>query len=124
VAPLLIQFVAPSSLVRETHRASALPMVRNGPPGTFVLLPEAGIRISLPTDQILSADDSGGSVRVAFGGMRFVGEEGRTLVFVRERELHPEAQLSPERSHTMRLDSTWLAAVIEHGQPVWTARAG
>src|SRR4029453_7059704 len=64
--PLLIDFVAPSSLFREDNRVSPLPIVGNGPPGTFVVV--ANIRISLPTDQIVIADDSAGYARVGFGG--------------------------------------------------------
>src|SRR5438132_13045586 len=65
---LLIDFVAPTALLREEHRPSTLPIVGNGPPGTFVLFPN-GLRVSLPTDQIVFADDTGGHARVGFGGM-------------------------------------------------------
>ena len=53
--PLLIDFVAPTSLLREPNRTSALPVIGNGPPGTFVLFPMASecrclpIRLSSPT---------------------------------------------------------------------------
>jgi hypothetical protein len=118
--PLVIDFAAPTSLLREQHRLSALPIIGNGPPGTFVLFPQ-GLRVSLPTDQILFADDSGGHARVGFGGMRFVGlQEGR-LVFSRIRELFPEDQLSPARSHTMRLDPQWVATISVEGRLVWPA---
>ena len=116
--PLLIDFAASTSLLREQDRASALPIVGNGPPGTFVLFPD-GLRVSLPTDQIVFADDSGGHARVGFGGMRFVGSEEGHLVFVRVRELFPEAQLSPSRSHKMRLDPRWVATISVNGRPVW-----
>ena len=116
--PLLIQFKAPSSFLREQDRPSALPIVGNGPPGTFVLFPN-GLRVSLPTDQIIFADDTGGHVRVGFGGMRFVGSEEGHLVFIRIRELFPEDQLSPARSHTMRLEPGWVAAISADGRPVW-----
>jgi len=54
--------------------------------------------------------------------MRMVGlEEGR-LVFVRVRELFPEDRLSPDRSHTMRLDPQWVAAISVDGQAVWPAQ--
>ena len=102
--PLLIDFAAPSSVLREQNRTSALPILGNGPPGTFVLFP-SGYKVSLPTDQIVFADDTGGHARVEFGGMGFVGLEEGHLVFVRIRELFPEDQLSPARSHTMRLES-------------------
>ena len=115
---LLIDFATPSSLLREQNRPSALPIVGNGPPGTFVVFPN-GFRVSLPTDQIVFADDLGGHARVEFGGIRFVGLEGERLVFVRFRELFAEDQLSPARSHTMLLDPIWVAAVLVDGRPVW-----
>jgi len=115
---VLVDFAAPSTLLRERDRPSALPIAGNGPPGTFVVFP-GGLRVSLPTDQIVSADDSSGHARVAFGGMRFVGLEGEQLVFVRFRELFPEDRLSPARSHTMRLDQRWVAALAVDGRQVW-----
>ena len=116
--PLLVEFTQPSSLLLEQHRVSALPIIGNGPPGTFVLFPH-GLRVSLPTDQIVLADDSDGHARVGFGGMRFVGSEDGWLVCIRIRELHPEDQLSPDRSHTMRLDPQWVATISENGSRVW-----
>ena len=118
VPPLLIDFAARTSLHRESDRASALRIIGNGPPGTFVLFPH-GLRVSLPTDQIVVAEDAGGHARVGFGGMQFVGLEEGQLVFVRVRELFPEDQLSPARSHTMRLEPTWVATVSVDGRPVW-----
>ncbi len=116
--PLVIEFVTPTSLLLEPDRVSDLPIVGNGPPGTFVLFPD-GLRVSLPTDQIASADDSAGCVRAGFGGMRFVGCEDGQLVFVRMRELYPEDQLSPARSHTMRLDPRWVRTITAEGSRVW-----
>ena len=78
-----------------------------------------GLRISLPTDQVVYADDSSGHARVGFGGMQFVGADAEHLVFVRIREVLPEDQLSPARSHTMRLDSQLVATVTVEGRPVW-----
>jgi hypothetical protein len=116
--PLLVDFAEPTSVLREQHRTSTLPIVGNGPPGTFVLFPN-GLRVSLPTDQIVFADDTDGHARVGFGGMRFVGcEEGR-LVFIRTRELFPEDQLSPARSHKMLLDPQWVVAISVDGRRVW-----
>jgi hypothetical protein len=118
--PLLIDFAAPTSLLREAHRPSSIPIIGNGPPGTFVLFPN-GFRVSLPTDQIVFADDTSGHARVGLGGMQFEGlKEGR-LVFVRVRDLFPEDQLSPARSHTMRLDPRWVATISVDGRPVWPA---
>ena len=116
--PLLIDFTSQSSIVRERNRVSPLRIVGNGPPGTFVHFPN-GLRVSLPTDQVVFADDTGGYARVGFGGMQFVGPEAGHLMFVRIRELLPEDQLSPDRSHTMRLDANWVAVVAEYGRPVW-----
>ena len=116
--PLLIDFAAPSSIFREPNRISALRIIGNGPPGTFVIFPH-GLRVSLPTDQIVFADDTIGHARVGFGGMRFAGVEEGQLVFMRVRELFPEDQLSPARSHTMRLSSQWVTTVSVDGRPVW-----
>src|SRR5258706_10604139 len=117
--PLLIDFATPSSIFREQDRASALPIVGNGPPGTFVLFPN-GLRVSLPTDQIVFADDADRHARVGFGGMRFVGLEEGHLVFIRIRDLFPKDQLSPARSHTMRLDSRWVTTISVNGRSVWS----
>jgi hypothetical protein len=116
----VVEFAAPSSLSRETTRLSDLRIVGNGPPGTFVILPH-GVKISLPTDQIVAADDADGQARVEFGGMRFVGFEDGWLIFVRVRELWPDDQLSPARSHRMMLDPAWVAAVLVDGRPAWRA---
>ena len=118
MVPLLIDFTTPSSLLHEQDRRSALPIVGNGPPGTFVLFPDR-IKVSLPTDQIICADDAGGHAQVGFGGMSFVGQEGTELVFVRIRELFPEDQLSPDRSHTMRLDVQRVVSVRVEGRVAW-----
>jgi hypothetical protein len=118
--PLLIDFATPSSIFRERNRKSTLRIIGNGPPGTFVLFPN-GLRVSLPTDQIVFADDTAGHARVGFGGMQFVGLEGGHLVFVRFRELVPEEQLSPDRSHTMRLDAQRVATVSVGGRAVWVS---
>ena len=117
--PLLIDFAAPSSIFRERDRISALRIIGNGPPGTFVIFPN-GLRVSLPTDQIVFADDADGHARVGFGGMQFAGSDDGRLVFVRIRELVPEDRLSPDRSHTMRLDSAWVTTVTVDGRAVWS----
>jgi hypothetical protein len=117
---LTVDFIAPTTLLREQHRTSTLPIIGNGPPGTFVVFPN-GLRVSLPTDQIVCADETSGSVRVAFGGMQFIGLEAGQLVFIRVRELFPEDQLSPDRSHTMRLDPQWVANISVDGRSLWRA---
>ena len=97
--PLLIVFAAPSSLVVERDRPSQFPILGNGPPGTFVLFP-GRLRVSLPTDQVVSADDTGGYAKVGFGGMRFTGMASGRLVFVRERDLYPvEPALARSQPH-------------------------
>jgi len=116
--PLLIDFATPSSIFREHNRISPLRIIGNGPSGTFVVFPD-GLRVSLPTDQIVFADDTGGHARVGFGGMQFVGAEEGHLVFMRIRELLPEDQLSPARSHTRLLDSHWVTTISVDGRRVW-----
>lgn len=116
--PLLIEFARGTSLYREGNLVSDLPIVQNGPPGTFVIFPD-GLRVSLPTDQIVHAGDDGGAARVGFGGMSFAGMDAGRLTFYRVLELHPEERLSPDRSHTMLLNPEWVAAVSESGRQVW-----
>jgi hypothetical protein len=115
---LLIDFATPSSIFRERNRISPLRIIGNGPPGTFVDFPD-GLRVSLPTDQIVFADDTRGYARVGFGGMQFVGADEGHLVFTRIREPFPEDQLSPARSHTMRLELQWVATIFVDGRLVW-----
>jgi hypothetical protein len=116
--PLLIEFAAHTSLYRERDLVSALPIIRNGPPGTFVVFP-GGLRVSLPTDQIVFADDTDGRARLAFGGMSFAGTEEGRLVFRRVRDLQPEEQLSPARSHKMILEAHLVSSIRVDGQHVW-----
>ena len=116
--PLLVEFVRHTALYRERDRVSTLPIVGNGPPGTFVVFPD-GVRVSLPTDQIVFAEDSGDRARVGFGGMSFAGTEDGRLIFLRVRELHPEDRLSPARSHKMSLDPQRVSSIHVDGRPVW-----
>jgi hypothetical protein len=118
-APLVVAFAPGSSLHREQDRVSHLPIHRNGPPGTFVRV--AGVRISLPTDQIVAVHETDSGVVVGFGGMRFTGLEDGRLTFLRVRDLWPEDCLSPARSWTMRLEPQCIAAVHENGSQVWPA---
>jgi hypothetical protein len=115
--PLLVEFVAGSSLELEQDRPSQLAIHRNGPPGTFVRL--GRLRISLPTDQIVCVHEQNGAVIVGFGGMRFSEIRDGRLTFVRVRDLRPEAELSPARSWTMTLEPEWIAAVYDHGCRAW-----
>ncbi len=120
--PVRVDFVAPSSLLKERDRPSALPIVGNGPPGTFVVFPD-GLRVSLPTDQIVAIDDHAGAVRATFGGMRFVSSESGQLIFDRVREMLPDAQLSPSRSHRMVLDQRWVTSIWANGRALWEQTA-
>ena len=115
---LVIEFAPGTSIYREQDRVSDLPILRNGPPGTFVVFPN-GLRVSLPTDQIVRAGEADARAEVVFGGMRFEGVEDGCLIFVRVRELHPEDQLSPDRSHVMTLQREWVASISVDGQHVW-----
>ena len=113
-----VEFAHGTRLHLETDRQSDLLILRNGPPGTFVVF-ASGLRVSLPTDQIVWADDQAGRARVGFGGMHFIGCEQGRLAFQRVSELHPEDSLSPERSHVMTLAPEWVAAVIAGERRLW-----
>ena len=55
--------------------------------------------------------------------MSFAGiEEGR-LIFLRVRDLQPEEQLSPARSHKMKLEPHMVSAILVNGRPVWRAES-
>lgn len=120
-SPLLIRFAADTRLRREAPFSSGLPIVGNGPPGTFVVFP-SGREVSLPTDQIVESRDDDGAALVGFGGLRFDGIESGQFVFRRVQELLPEAQLSPERSRKMTLRLDMVAAIIVEGALVWPPR--
>ena len=36
-----------------------------------------------------------------------------------ETSHHPADQLSPDRSHTMRLEPQWVASIFAYGQLLW-----
>ena len=118
--PVLVEFVRGTSIHREPSHRTGLPIVGNGPPGTFVRF-AGGAQVPLPTDQIVLADDSAGAAHVGFGGMRFDGIEGGQLVFRRVRDLWPQAQLSPERGLRMTLELDMVAAVLVDGRLAWPA---
>jgi len=117
--PLVVEFASGSALVLEHDRKSDLMILRNGPPGTFVRLGD--VRISLPTDQIVTSEARVASVSIGFGGMRFVGMHDGHLTFQRVRELRPEEELSPDRSWTMTLEPHWVTAIYQDGMQVWPA---
>ena len=118
VYPLLIQFVFGTRITREPAVVSPLPILRNGPPGTSVVFRE-GAEVPLPTDQIVFTEDDGGAAHVGFGGMSFEGLEGGELVFLRVRDLQPEALLSPHRGRKMTLEPRMVASIRVDGRVVW-----
>jgi hypothetical protein len=117
-SPLLIEFVAKTELYREPQVVPRLPIVQNGPPGTFVVFAD-GKKVPLPTDQIVFADDATGAARVGFGGMSFEGLEDGALVFYRVRDLAPEETLSPQRGRRMTLESQRVSAIYVDGRKTW-----
>ena len=54
--------------------------------------------------------------------MGFAGLKDERLIFLRVRELFPEEQLSPARSHVMILEPRWVASLLVRGAPVWPER--
>ena len=52
--PLVIVFAKGSTIERQAAVVPKLPIVQNGPPGTFVLF-ATGQKLPLPTDQIVHA---------------------------------------------------------------------
>lgn len=119
--PIVITFVAGSTLRREAAFTPSLPIVGNGPPGTFVFFP-SGRRVSLPTDQVVESGDEDGVAVVGFGGMRFDGIERGMLTFRRVEDLWPAAELSPERSRSMTLAPELVAGILVKGVLVWPPR--
>jgi hypothetical protein len=103
--PLLIEFVAGTRLVREQAVTPKLPIVDNGPPGTFVIF-ASGRKVPLPTDYVIAGDDAQGAARVQFGGMRFDGVQDGMLVFTR-------------KERRMTLEPDMVSAVLVDGKPVW-----
>lgn len=119
--PLVIRFILGARLERQAAVTPKLPIVQNGPPGTFVIFPD-GRRLPLPTDQIVEARDGGGGAEVAFGGMSFEGLEEGLLVFDRVRDLVPEHLLSPERGRRMTIEPAMVRSIDVDGKPTWPKR--
>lgn len=122
-SPLLIAFAPGTRLERGTGAASRLPILQNGPPGTWVLF-EDGRRVPLPTDQIICSEQADGRVRVGFGGMSFEGREGEHLVFHRVHDLLPPELLPPERGRRMTLEPGMVSEIHVDGRLAWTAEPG
>ena len=116
--PLLIEFVRGTRVYQQRGVAGRLPIVRNGPPSTFVVFPD-GARVPLPTDQVVFADNRSGRARVGFGGMSMGAMEHGQLVFHRVKDLRPEEELSPERARRMTLEPQMVASVAVDGHAVW-----
>lgn len=121
-APLVVEFVFGSYVRREPPAASGLPVIQNGPPGTFVVFRD-GSEVPLPTDQVVVANHLHGHATVGFGGMRYGGVENSQLVFHRVRDLAPEAELSPERGVRMTLEPHMVMVVLEDDVVVWSTNA-
>ena len=114
----IVEFVQGTRVEKERAFVHGLPIVQNGPPGTFVTFAD-GRRVPLPTDQIVLAEDNGGAARVGFGGMRFDGIEAGLLTFLRIRDVVAEHELSPERGRRMTLELKMVAAVFMEGRLAW-----
>ncbi|MBL8685048.1 MAG: hypothetical protein JNK05_38080 [Myxococcales bacterium] len=114
----VVEFALGTTIEREPEARSALPIVGNGPPGTWVRFAD-GTRVPLPTDQIVDVVERDGFATVSFGGMRFTGIEGTRLHFVRERDVWPEADLSPERRNRMTLERSMVTCVRVGSRRVW-----
>lgn len=115
--PLLIEFAPGTKIYCEPEVVPELPILQNGPPGTFIIFPE-GRRVSLPTDQIVFSETAE-AVRMGFGGMSFEGMEDGLLVFYRVLDLQPEKLLSPERGLRMTLETGMVRAISVNSQIVW-----
>jgi hypothetical protein len=122
-SPLLVEFVPRTRVYREPDATPKLPIVHNGPPGTFVIF-GSGARVSLPTDQIVFADDSSGAACIGFGGMHFEGMCDGQLVFRRVREIWPDELLSPQRGRRMTLEPQMVASIYVGGREVWSCSRG
>ena len=118
-----LEFAAGSRIQRAPSVRTQLPLVRNGQPPTHVVFADKQ-GISLPTDQIVSADDSRGYARVTFGGMRFEGVEEGLLAFRRVREVLPEHELMPERGRLLRIDPPRVSRVLAGPNVVWPDGGG
>jgi hypothetical protein len=92
-----VEFVPGSHVDREPAFVPGLPIVQNGPPGTFVTFAD-GRRVPLPTDQITSVDHLA--------------------------DLAALHQLSPERGRRMTLDPKMVAAVFMEGRLAWGRPVG
>lgn len=113
-----LEFVPGSRIERQKPVKSALPLVRNGPPATWVVFADR-MGIGVPTDQIVTAQDAAGAAHVQFGGMRFDGEDGTFLVFRRESEVRPEHELMPERGRELKIERARVARVLSGDRVLW-----
>jgi hypothetical protein len=116
--PLLVDFVRGTRVYRERDVSGKLPIVQNGPPGTLVVFAD-GVKVPLPTDQIVFTENTGGRARVGFAGTSLGGMEDGYLVFHRVHELRPDEQFSPERARRMTLEPRMVASIAIDGHVVW-----
>jgi hypothetical protein len=108
--PLLIEFVGNTRIFREPDFTTGLPIIDNGPPGTFIVFDD-GRRVSIPTDQIVFSDDTSGGARIGLGGMIFDGEDGEFLVFLRGL------------GRRMTLEPDMVSVIYANGDEVWPLHA-
>jgi hypothetical protein len=116
--PVVVEFIPGSRITRGKPVERSLPILQNGPPGTYVHF-AGGRMVPVPTDQVVLCDDSTGSARVGFGGMRFCGVEEDLLSFRRVQDLLPAEFLSPERGWHMTFELDTVAKVFVLGEQVW-----
>ena len=113
--PLLVEFSPGSRVERACAVVSDLPVLQNGPPGTFVVFAD-GARIPLPTDRIVyTVVEDGGAARVGFEGIQYGGTEAGSLVF------HRVQDLQPKRGRTMTLEPHRVSFVLSRGRRAWPA---
>ncbi|MFL5298850.1 MAG: hypothetical protein ACJ79R_00740 [Anaeromyxobacteraceae bacterium] len=116
--PLLVDFVLGTRVYRKPDVPGKLPIVQNGPPSTLVVFAD-GVKVPLPTDQIVFTENTGGRARVGFGGMRLGGMQGGYLVFHLVLDVRANEQLSPDRARRMTLEPRMVASIAVDGHVVW-----
>jgi hypothetical protein len=116
--PVIVTFVSGSRLLRESPYTPALPILKNGPPGTFIRFDD-GTLVPIPTDQIVDSCEKENRAEVTFGGMMFVGIEDGELVFHRVKEMQPQELLSPQRGVRMTLSPSMVITIQAGDHYVW-----
>jgi hypothetical protein len=116
--PVVVTFAPGSRLLRESPYTPALPILRNGPPGTFVRFND-GTLVPLPTDQIVFGCERENAAEVTFGGMMFAGIEDGQLVFHGVKEMLALDILSPQRGIRMTLNPSMVTTIQAGERFVW-----